>query len=101
MIDLFEAFVAQSVQRHQEVKNEQLDLVRSGGAHMTDIAIQLLAAFEKLPAEEQHEVLVQLLRRTGDLPGSPLTDDALVSVADQLFQSLDAEEANGDNDRSR
>ena len=68
---------------------------------MTDIAIQLLAAFEKLPAEEQHEVLVQLLRRTGDLPGSPLTDDALVSVADQLFQSLDAEEANGDNARSR
>ena len=68
---------------------------------MTDIAIQLLAAFETLPAEEQHEVLVQLLRRTGDLPGSPLTDDALVSVADQLFQSLDAEEANGDNDRSR
>lgn len=34
---------------------------------MTDIAIQLLATFESLPAHEQHELLIAMLRRTGEL----------------------------------
>ncbi len=68
---------------------------------MTDIATKLLATFETLPADEQHELLAQMLRRTSTLPGIPMTDDALTAVADELFQSLDAEEARGDAPHAR
>ena len=64
---------------------------------MTEIASQLLAAFEALPATEQQDVLTQILRRTGDLPDSHLSDDDLTSVADDLFQILDEEEGIFDN----
>ncbi len=68
---------------------------------MTDTAIQLLATFESLPAHEQHELLIAMLRRTGELPDAILTDDQLVSLADELFQSLDAKEANGHDANAR
>jgi len=68
---------------------------------MTEIASQLLATFDSLPAEEQHEVVVQILRRTVALPEAMLTDECLVSLADQLFQALDAEELDDDDSRSR
>jgi len=62
---------------------------------MTETANQLLATFDSLPTREQHEVMAVLLRRSGELPDSFLTDDELVSIADELFLTLDAEEANG------
>ncbi|MEJ7594988.1 MAG: hypothetical protein WKF77_25970 [Planctomycetaceae bacterium] len=62
---------------------------------MTDTAIQLLATFESLSANEQHVVSTQMLRRVGELPGAPMSDDALIAVADLVFQSLDAEEEHG------
>jgi hypothetical protein len=68
---------------------------------MTEIATQLLATFETLPAAQQHEIVTQLLRRTGGLPESTLTDDDLTAVADDLFLMLDAEEADGNNAPSR
>ena len=68
---------------------------------MSDIALQLIATFESLPASEQHEVVTQLLRRMSILPNTPLSNDDLTAVADDLFQSLDAEEANGDIANSR
>ena len=55
---------------------------------MTDTATQLLAIFESLSADEQHVVLTQMLRRVGELPGVPMSDDALISVADEVFRSL-------------
>ena len=55
---------------------------------MTDTATQLLATFDSLSADEQHVVLTQLLRRVGELPGAPTSDDALIEVADEVFQSL-------------
>lgn len=61
---------------------------------MTDAALELLATFEKLPRDEQHAVVAELLRRTGEPAESPLADNDLLSVADQLFQTLDAEEDN-------
>ena len=64
---------------------------------MTDTATQLLATFESLSADEQHVVLTQMLRRVGELPEAPMTDDALTAVADEVFQSLDAEEDDGDD----
>jgi hypothetical protein len=68
---------------------------------MTDTAAQLFAAFESLPAKEQHELLVAMLRRSGELPDTLVSDDQLVGIADELFQALDAEESNSHDAGSR
>ena len=64
---------------------------------MSDTAAQLLATFESLPEQEQHELLVAILRRSGELPDTVVSDDQLVGIADELFQTLDAEESNGND----
>jgi len=64
---------------------------------MSDTAIQLLATFESLPAKEQHELLIAMLRQSGELPDTNVSDDQLVGIADELFQTLDAEESNGND----
>ena len=58
-------------------------------------AALLLATFDSLEPQEQHELLTELLRRSGELPDTFLTDDNLVGLADNLFQALDAEESDG------
>jgi len=68
---------------------------------MSDTATQLLATFQSLPANEQHELLIVMLRRGGELPDTVVLDDQLVDMADELFQTLDAEESNGDDAESR
>jgi hypothetical protein len=60
---------------------------------MSETAAQLLATFDSLPPQEQHELLTEMLRRSGELPETLLTDDQLVGLADDLFQALDAEES--------
>lgn len=62
---------------------------------MSETAAQLLATFDSLEPQEQHELLTELLRRSGQLPDTFLTDDHLVGLADNLFQALDAEESDG------
>jgi hypothetical protein len=64
---------------------------------MTEIASQLLATFDSLTPSDQHELLTLMLRRSGELPDTALRDDELVALADDLFQSLDAEEADGND----
>lgn len=59
---------------------------------MSEIATQILAAFDTLAPAEQHTVVTALLRRGGKLPSTVLADDVLLEVADSLFQELDAEE---------
>ncbi len=59
---------------------------------MSEIASQILNSFSSLPETEQHEVLVALLRSSGELPSSELTDEDLVSLAEEVFLRLDAEE---------
>ena len=68
---------------------------------MADDASQLIATFDSLPANEQHELLIAMLRRSGELPDTIVTDDQLVGIADELFQTLDAEESDGDDTDSR
>lgn len=68
---------------------------------MSDTATQLLNAFSSLSAEEQHEVMLALLRASGELPGSPITDEQLVTLAEEVFLSLDAKELNGTEDNKR
>jgi hypothetical protein len=67
---------------------------------MSDTANQLLAKFESLPPNEQHELLIALLRRSGELPDTIVSDDQLAGIADELFQTLDAEESNGNDANS-
>ena len=62
---------------------------------MTETTAQLMTAFESLPVKEQHELLTEMLRRSGELPATLLADGHLVGFADELFQALDAEESNG------
>ncbi len=59
---------------------------------MTENASKILESFERLDPVEQHSVVVSLLRRAGELPSTPLTDDDLCGIADDLFSSLDDEE---------
>jgi hypothetical protein len=58
---------------------------------MTQSARDMLAAFDSLSLAEQHQVVVEIIRRAtaaGDLP-----EEALHELADELFRSYDAEEA--------
>jgi hypothetical protein len=66
---------------------------------MSETATQLLNTFASLSAEEQHEVMLALIRSSGELPSSALSDDELVSLAETVFLTLDAEEANGSSSR--
>jgi hypothetical protein len=56
---------------------------------MSEIATQLLNTFSSLSASEQHEVLLALLRSSGELPAFPLNDDQLVAIAEDVFLSLE------------
>jgi hypothetical protein len=62
---------------------------------MSDISDNLLASFEALPLQEQHELLTTMIRKSGELPDSLISDEGLTALADDLFQALDAEEADG------
>ena len=62
---------------------------------MSEAAAKLLATFESLDPQEQHELLAELLRRTGELSDAFLADDQLARLADDLFQALDVEESDG------
>ena len=42
-----------------------------------------------------------MLRRSGELPDTIVSDDQLVGIADELFQTLDAEESKGDDADAR
>ena len=68
---------------------------------MTDTATQLLATFDSLPPKEQHEIMTVMLRRSGELPDTLITAEGLAVLADELFQTLDAEESDGKDSKSR
>jgi len=67
---------------------------------MSETASQLLATFDSLPPQDQHELITAMLRRTGELPDTLLSDDALLDLADNLFQTLDMEESHGNDAES-
>ncbi len=59
---------------------------------MTTAVHALLETFDGLSDEERKEAAAEILRRVA-LSEGELTDDALLEVADDLFRSLDLEEA--------
>lgn len=68
---------------------------------MSEAAVQFLSTFEALPLEEQHNVLVELLRRETRNPVPSLTDEDLLGLADELFQQLDRREASDDDTEAK
>jgi hypothetical protein len=64
-----------------------------GRQFMTATARHLLDAFEALTEADKHQVAVEILRRFVDPAKGDLPESALVEAADELFRTLDAEEA--------
>ncbi len=60
---------------------------------MTTNVRQLLKSFEQLPQAEQHEAAIEILRRSVSVEPISLDDAVLVERAEELFLSLDDEEA--------
>ena len=60
---------------------------------MTGEAQNILRSFELLPDVDKREVASAIIRRSLELDVPPLSDDDLVSAADELFLKLDQEEA--------
>jgi hypothetical protein len=66
---------------------------------MSTAVESILKTFDELPPPEQREVATRILRRTSSLELPALSDDDLNNTADDLFQQLDAAEAeNGDTE---
>ncbi|HEX4129712.1 MAG TPA: hypothetical protein VHZ24_06690 [Pirellulales bacterium] len=60
---------------------------------MTDAVQQLLASFDQLSPADQLVVVKEIDKRIAtELDHSPLSDDDLVFLADELFQMADREE---------
>lgn len=51
----------------------------------------MISAFDTLPPTEQHEVAVEILRRSASM--DELTIDALDELAAEIFRSYDEEES--------
>jgi hypothetical protein len=60
---------------------------------MTAAGKQLVETFEGLPDLEKREVLADILRISRGLEYPTVSDDELMSVADDLFAEYDREEA--------
>ncbi|MEB3278857.1 MAG: hypothetical protein VKK42_08015 [Lyngbya sp.] len=60
---------------------------------MTVLAQEILNSFDRLPDAEQLEVAVEILRRLVHFDFPPLTDEDLVLNAEELFLTLDQQEA--------
>jgi len=66
---------------------------RSKGKTMSATVQHLLNSFEALSAKEKHEAAVEILRRLGVSAQGDLLEESLVGLADELFRTLDTEEA--------
>lgn len=60
---------------------------------MTASAREILDTFDRLPDTEQLEIALEILKRLAHLDFSPLPDEALVFNAEEIFLSLDQQEA--------
>ena len=63
---------------------------------MTANVRQLLKSFDQLPETDKREAAAEILRRTLQIELPSLDDAALVERAEELFLSLDAQEAAGE-----
>lgn len=56
---------------------------------MTAAVQQLVSSFDALSEEEKQEAVAELLRRISRLELEPLSEEALLAIADELFVELD------------
>jgi hypothetical protein len=54
---------------------------------------QLLDSFDGLAEMDKHQVAIEILRRCASTSVGDLPDAALLEAAEELFRTLDAEEA--------
>jgi len=61
---------------------------------MSDQTIQLLDAFESLPAADKQTFAVEIMRRTRELPfdSGPISDEEIGEAGRALFSLLDQED---------
>ncbi len=63
---------------------------------------QIIDSFERLPDCEKQKVAYEILRRSVHLEVPPLTDENLIAAAEDLFLTLDEQEAeNGPSEQGR
>jgi hypothetical protein len=68
---------------------------------MTPTVEHLLESFEQLTESEKQDLAIEVVRRT-DIFGSPdLSDDELALAAEDLFLTLDREEAEAEKAESK
>lgn len=60
---------------------------------MTTTVQQLLDSFDALPDADKHLAIVEILRRFPGAAEDDLPESALIGAADELFRTLDEEEA--------
>ncbi len=60
---------------------------------MLETTVQLLESFDALSPQQKHELLTEMLRRSGELPATFMSDDSLTGLADELFKAMDTEES--------
>ena len=61
---------------------------------MTAQVQEILHSFERLDDEDKRELVSELLRRSAAIETLALSDEQLVSIAEELFLQLDRDEAN-------
>jgi hypothetical protein len=61
---------------------------------MSEQTVQLLDAFDALPSDDKQAFLVEIMRRTRELPfdSGPITDEEIGESSKALFALLDQEE---------
>lgn len=56
---------------------------------MTPTTVEILNAIEMLPVDEQHQLMIELLRRVTPVSLTALLDEDLVQCAESIFLDLD------------
>lgn len=60
---------------------------------MTPTTVEILNAIEMLPVDEQHQLMLEFLRRVTPVSLNALLDEDLVQCAESIFLDLDRQEA--------
>ena len=60
---------------------------------MTTQVQEILHSFERLGDEDKRELVPELFRRSAAIDIPPLSDEQLLSVAEEVFLQLDRDEA--------
>lgn len=63
---------------------------------MKNLVADLLDSFDHLPEDAKREAASEIIKRSANFDFPPLSDDALVEIADHIFLALEKEESTHD-----